>query len=373
MSAPADPGAASKGRAVSAAEKAASASGNRLKAEVAERRAQASADFAAATEDLRFTKQFWETQAAIMDDVLATAFDRVSAWIYRFSWGEFALFCMGADGTPMYQVHCAKHLKLSKQTVSKTVVYLQARGYLQPHAKRLIPAIKPVLSVPKKGEKSREYEDFVEGWKVANSADFERLEVARSTVREIRKVIRSEYKKSQQQKTKASASLLETNRLQSEDQERAALSPLEQSNLRRSATPAKTDFDGGQQAKALLHARAFLFSEIARMQEVYKTTPFAAQRIDPQNLGDQATVNRMIEELGSTDEEDLVGFVILIAAHFKGFTGTGAKKKERSPDKSTGPQTLGLLVHWAADYGRKIGKTPGHEATGRALKGAYIK
>ncbi len=173
------------------------------------------------TKGLRFSKDFQSHQEAVMRDPLAAVGERVMAWIKRRSWGEYALFAIRDDGSPALQVDCARDLGIDKRRVSGAVDYLKRRGYVVDDEGRLLyPVISPVLaSPPPKDEKSAEYRTFVEGWKVSHSSDFEELEVALSTVKRIRKVLLSEYKKSRLSGQKVAASLLEINR---EEREPAA-------------------------------------------------------------------------------------------------------------------------------------------------------
>src|SRR5215471_942478 len=164
-------------------------------------------EFRQATKGLSFTSDFNTALEAQMRDSLATIGERVLAWLKRKSWGNRSLYCVSEfDGDPLYQVDCAAELKIDKRSVSKACAYLEKRGYLERRgrSKMLYPCISPALDGPDSGDgtksegnlkKSPEWATFLEEWKVACSTDFHELEVARSTVERIRKVVRSEYKK----------------------------------------------------------------------------------------------------------------------------------------------------------------------------------
>jgi len=324
------------------------------------------AEYETKTKGLIFTKDFQSRQEALMHDPLATVGERVMAWILRRSWGEYVLYAMREDGEPAYQRDCARELKLDKVRVSRAVAYYQQRGYLEDRPKLLYPVISPVLTAPDpKDKKLQEYATFLEDWKVANSSNFEALEVARSTIEEIRKVILSDYKKWKEQKRKADATLLETAKSNSETGSRAAVSPLEASNLRHKQAPAENrPVEDGVQSKT--HARALLFSEIQRMQKQYPDSAFGKPMIHPENRGDEALVDRILQELGSYNDECLIGYLVLVASKFKGIGMAGRPKTPRVPGSATGPHSLGLLVEWAKDYARMArggGGTGGAGAT----------
>lgn len=181
-------------------------------------REQVRADYEKATKGLIFTKDFQTRQEAVMHDRLATVGERVMAWILRRSWGQYALYAVTDSGEPAFQRDCAQELGIDKKAVSHAVAYYRKRGYLEIRGKFLYPVISPALSSPDPDpKKSEEYATFFEQWKVANSSDFQELEVARSTIKRITKVVLTEYKKFRQQATKAGASLLETNETNREE------------------------------------------------------------------------------------------------------------------------------------------------------------
>lgn len=348
----------------SAKDRAADAALSVALAQARQRRDEATGEYEGKTEGLSFTKDFNGAVEAIMNDQMATAGQRFLAWLKRYAWGEYSLYAIGEDGLPKFQVDAVRELGLSKSRVSHVVAYYEARGQVRTQDKMLYPVISPELGPrPEKVADSRNFSKFLEDWKVANSSNFQELEVARSTVKRIQKVILSDYKKFRQSATKADLTLLETARCGpdlppagSED----VLTPFQESNLRAEAqAQAKTIPDGvGSHSKA--QARDFLFAEIARMQKAYKHTQFATPPIDPASEDHQRLVNLILKTLGRHDEEYLVGYIVWMSAKFKGI---GSNKVARPPGRPGGPEGLGLLVNWAADYARVAG---GHEEANHA-------
>lgn len=336
------------------------------RAAIKKSRASVYQEYERATKDLLFTKDFNSRLDVFVHDPLATANERIMAYILRRASGEYALFAIKDDGTPLLQRDVEIDLVIDKRVVSKVVAYNQFRGYLEDHPKLLTPVIGPKLDArPLPPETSKEWAEFVENWKVAHSTDFERLTVARSTVKEIRKVMRSDYKKSKEQRQRADATLLKISESNPETGKLADLSPLERSNLKR-PKPAQQPHDGEQQAKDHAAAVAYLFDQIEHMQQAYPKTPFSKPAIDRNDPGDQGLVNRILRELGTTEEQYLVGFIVHVAAKFKGIGKTGVRLESRAPGTEKGPVGLGLLVNWAKDYARIDKATPrsaggGHE------------
>jgi hypothetical protein len=313
----------------------------------------ARAEYEAKTKGLSFTKDFQTRQEALMRDPLATVGERVMAWILRRSWGEFRLYAVREDGEPAYQRDCVKELGIDKKAVSRAVAYYQKRGYLENQPKLLYPVIAPQLTSPvNTREKSQEYATFYEDWKVAYSCDFQEEEVARSTIKRITKVRLSLYKKSREQKRKAAASLLENLESNSETRPRAVLSPLEASNQRHKQAPAKPPSEGRTQSEDLANARKILFDHVEHMQKAFPNTPFARPPIDRSDPGDQGTVDRILKEIGTTEEQEIIGFVVWCSARFKGIGKGGMHVQSRAPGTANGPVSLGLLVNWATDYAR---------------------
>jgi hypothetical protein len=420
----------SKQRAIDAAATIGAASISKLMAEACD-------EYEQATDRLLFTKDFNEAVEARMHDPLNTNIVRVEAWIRRHSHGKFSLWAIRDDGTCRLQIDCANELGLDKRAVSKSVAYLQKRGYVLEHPKRLMPALAPILSHPDLvTATTKEWATFVEEWRVANSADFGRLEVARSVVKEVRKVMREEFKRRQKSKvseTNADASLL---RLQVDNQLENAgspgLTPFQIDSRRKGAKktqPENSSVEGGVQSNPQLErqiaallkhknelldqinrvldcrisadtqeleaqeaqlqsqlettdqelgilqgqqrrkstrkaeARAAieaarseaqdrLFTEIAQMQRTFAGTSFADTPIDRDNPDHLNLIRLILDKLGQYDDNYLMGYFMLLVMKFKGIGPGGQRRKPRAPGQSTGPEGLGLLVHWAEDYAR---------------------
>lgn len=326
------------------------------------RHAQATAEYEERTAKLYFTKKFNTALEALMRDRLAPAAERILAWIERYSWGEYSLFAIGQDGLPKYQRDIELELGIVKQTVSKTVKYLQQRGYLEDQGKLLIPIVEPVLAGPPEGN-PRLWEAFLDQWKVAHSTDFAEWEVSRANVKRFRAVALSDYKiwkKQKEQETSEASTLCKTSESNTETTARLqVLTPLEENQRRHTARegqrenqPETHSVDGGMHAKALLEGRALLFREIAHMQKAYKNTSFAQEPIDPQRKEHQALVNLILTELGDLEEQYLIGYCCWVTAQFKGIGFGGKKLRTRPPGSQAGPEGLGLLVPWARDYAR---------------------
>lgn len=166
-------------------------------------------DFDDATRNLLFTKDFHDSTEAIMHDPIATNGQRFMAWLKRRAWGNYRLYAAHDDSKePATQADCAHELRLDKRIISNLVAYYEKRGYLRREAKLLYPAIIPKLGLQlEKLTRSPHFSAFLEEWKVTRSSEFESLEVARSTVKRIRKVILSDYKRWLALKTNGAPSL----------------------------------------------------------------------------------------------------------------------------------------------------------------------
>jgi hypothetical protein len=366
-------GASSKAR-----DRAAAASVTLAVAQARDRRAAAAAEYEKETSGLLFTKDFNTDMEATMRDRLNGNGERYLAWLKRYSWGEYSTFAIGVDGWPKTQQDAANELGMKKQVVSNLVIYYEARGYLRREGKKMYPVIAPQLSSPlEKVTRSHDkltFREFLESWKVTHSHDFSELEVARSTVLKIRKAMLCDYKKSRHQATNAPASLLEIAREEPGDSQAGSVSstPFEENNRRRGATantgeadgrttqPKNGSVGGGVQSNGrksstsseVTQAREYLFSEISRMQNAYPSSAFSATPIDRNDPEHQRLINLILKKLGGTDEENLVGFVVWVAANFKGL---GFNARKRAPGTRSGPESLGLLVPWAEDYAAVAG------------------
>jgi hypothetical protein len=340
--------------------KAAEAAISAERAAARQRRAEAEVEYKQATDSLFFTKHFNKALDAIIQDELNTTGHRFLAWLERNSWGENALYAIGVDGKPLFQVDAAATLGVSESRISHVVSYYVARGIVRTEAKKLYLVISPKLGPPpEKLRESATFSQFLEEWKVANSSNFQELEVARSTVKRIRKVVLSDYKNWRASRPKAAASLLDIADQGPKTGKQAGVSPLEESNRRHRQAPARTANEEEKQSD--FQPLAFLFAEVRRMQDAYPKSLFATPRVNPEDPGDQGLFNRVLKELGDTSEDNLVAFVVGISAKFKGWGAAG--RKTREPGSATGPQSIGLLVNWAQDHAR---------IAGRKAKGAAV-
>lgn len=162
----------------------------------------ARAEYEAATKDLRFSKDFFPALEAVINDPLERIGTRVLAWYKRHSWGNFSLYAVNDDGSDAQQSNCASDLCVTKQRVCQAISYLEKRGYLYRDGKKVYVSLSPVVGPkPQKVARSADFSAFLEEWKVAHSADFQELEVARAAVERIRKVILSGYRESRRART----------------------------------------------------------------------------------------------------------------------------------------------------------------------------
>lgn len=155
-------------------------------------------EFTEQTGQLKYTQEFNGSLEAVMHDKLATVGQRVLAWIKRRSWGKYRIFCVMSDGvTPAFQRDCCAELGLHKSQVSRAIQYYADRGYLRLQGKLIIPVPEPTLKPPPdKAQNPDSYAAYCERWKVANSSDFQELEVAEAIVKRIKKSRLTGYRKS---------------------------------------------------------------------------------------------------------------------------------------------------------------------------------
>lgn len=185
------------------------------------KRDQAAAEYRQATDNLKFSKDFNTSLEAIMRDPLSTWGERFTAWLKRYSWGEYSLYAIDAEGNPRTLADAAKELAGEKvahspykvasvrSRLSHTAKYMEARNYLRREGKKLYPVISPQAASPtRKSCDSRNFSQFLEHYKVAHSDTFSELEVARSRVKTLQKSILSEYKKWRESQLLEGASLL---------------------------------------------------------------------------------------------------------------------------------------------------------------------
>jgi hypothetical protein len=99
-------------------------------------------------------------------------------------------------------------------------------------------------------------------------------------------------------------------------------------------------------------ALILLFFETARMQEAFPHTDFASEKIDPKNKADQIWARRVLHTVGA---DNMTGFILSVASKFKGLDHNAlAKLPSRAPGTDSGPRSLGLILAWAKDYGRRL-------------------
>jgi hypothetical protein len=234
--------------------------------------------FEEATRELHFTKDFNPALEAIMRDSRASIGERVLAWTKRQAWGNFYLYCVKDNGEPVFQVDCAAELGVDKRRVCGAVKHLVARGYIEMRgtAKLLFPVIRPHLDGPPRdaSEKSAEYQTFLQDWRVAHSADFSELEVARSTVARIRKVLLSDYKQWRASRTESGAIKEESLRVSE-----------------KGVPPPPNDLDAGKKAED-----DDATSPFRRFKELYPRQRFDEDKAKPFFLGLRADEQRLVLE-----------------------------------------------------------------------------
>jgi len=152
-----------------------------------------------------YTMDFNASLEALMLNPLLTANERVFAWCKRRAWGNFSDYAVnGINGAPLWQVDCAHELGLDKRIVNNSIRYWKAAGYVRTDGKLIYPEADPVSARTntEKVTHSSDFCEFLECWKQEHPSEFQALEVARSEVRRIKKVILSDYKKSRASSTK---------------------------------------------------------------------------------------------------------------------------------------------------------------------------
>lgn len=340
-------------RAQSAKEKAAAENISIVAAQIRQRQAVARGEYEEATQGLRFTKDFNTHLEAVMRDPLATYAERYLAWLKRYSWGEWSLYAIGIDGEPMTQRHAANDLGIDERRISKVVDYYERRGYLYKQGKRQYPVLAPQLGpLPEKLPHSPEFLEFFENWKLAYSTEFSARELHRSELKRINKLLLSCYKKSPEYARKRAATLLKIARqLPDQPAGSESLSPYQKDQLRHRKREQQPE-NRPEMAEMQFDCRTFLFENILRMQRTYPNSSFAADPIDAANPKHQQLLNLLAQKLGQPDDEEYyVGYVVWVAAEFKGIG-----RKARTPGKPGGPEGLGMLVKWAEDYARIAGQ-----------------
>lgn len=171
--------------------------------------------FERATRGLQFSKDFHAALEAVMRDELAPASQRVLAWIKRRSWGSYSLHCVRENGRPAIQADCVQELGISKGTVSKTITYLELRGYVRLDGKIILPLIDPQLGpTPEKVSPVGNFSNFLDLWKVSNASNFKAMQDAEATLKQLRKVLISDYKKWKTSATSSEAPLYKNSDLE---------------------------------------------------------------------------------------------------------------------------------------------------------------
>ena len=325
-----------------------------------QRRARGRAEYQAETAGLIFSKDFQSRQDAVIHDTLATVGERYMAWILRYSWGEYSLYAIAPDGEPLHQRDFCALTGIEKQRVSAAHAYYKQRGYLRDSSKLLYPVISPRLQPPpEKVTRSADFLQFVENWKVTHSADFEALEVARSTVKKIRQVLLSDYKKSRQLETIENTTLLRDLLDPRETAKRAGdrvsepppaktppvddlgeVAPIEEYG------PPDQDDSAPDNANPTEPKPAGILHEaIARWQADYPNSSFGRERFTALGKVDRVFLTGLLDRLqldGLTRPSDeTYEFVGFVQERFR---------EGRTPGTPAGPDSLGLLWLWAEDF-----------------------
>ena len=280
-------------------------------------------EFQAQTARITFTKVPNDVLEAMMHDELATYFERVMAWIWRYAWGNYSFYAINDDGSPRLQRDCVKELGIPKQAISKVVRYGIARGYLQEELKILYPLRSPVLTDCKKVAPVGDFSwaTFIDLWKVANASDFLTWQVADATVKRIRKVAFVDYKRWRTEATNGGPSLYKKEEDYKEDEAGRQVEPAvvpESNGL--PACPTLVS-EGSENGNATPHVPTL--EEIRSLPVVQQLEAEAHDTVGPK-LGALTIANLRDTPLESFNERIL-------------------KKRQR------GPEPLGLLPNLAAD------------------------
>ena len=147
----------------------------------------------------RFVRDPITALEAVRDDPTETWAARVLAWAKIEAWGNYSLYCIDKDGKAKTQADAARQLGTTPQIVSNAIAYHQERGRIEPDTGKLIyPVLSPSKTAYKNvtgaSDKSSPWQTFLELEKVTRSHDILALEVARSEVERLRKVILSRFK-----------------------------------------------------------------------------------------------------------------------------------------------------------------------------------
>ena len=207
----------------------------------------ARAAFDEATRGITFTKDFNSAVEALIVDPLATYGQRFLAWLKRRSWGNYRLYAVTEDGDIATQADAERELGVDKRIISNLVRFYERRGYLYREGKAMYPVLSPQFDPNfQKVTRSSDFLEFMESWKVTHSTDFQELEVARSTVERLRKVILSEYQKSQRARTNGVPTLYESGRVSESNTTADERAPLENGTPPLEDTLARTPQEDSQ-------------------------------------------------------------------------------------------------------------------------------
>lgn len=215
--------------------------------------------------------------------------------------------------------------------------------------KRQYPVIAPQPRFVPKADPTGKWKDFLDHFRVANSATFHEWEIARDAYVPLHKNLMREYKKWREQTTKQRTTLLETARPLPDQLSSRSGSPFKASNER---AREKSSQERSKEVGTRFDCRQFLADEIARMQKAYKNTAFAQTPIDRDKPEHEQLLNLIVSKLGNPwDEGYYNAFAMDVAAKFKGLGLLNSQP--RAPGKPGGPEGLGLLVNWAEDFARR--------------------
>lgn len=120
-----------------------------------------------------------------------------------------------------------------------------------------------------------------------------------------------------------------------------------------------------------------LFTEIERMQVYFKHTDFSSSPVSRESASDQIMMLRVAHAAGP---DNMTEFLLEVRGMFKGLDKNAmGKLPPRAPGHPNGPRSLGLILKWAEDFGRRHGivtveatngKSHGKEIDRQAIHGA---
>jgi len=147
--------------------------------------------------------------------------------------------------------------------------------------------------------------------------------------------------------------------LQKEQNSRASESSETVVSRPRQSAPSQQGQKRGQvhaEAAPVLHeeekqAEFRIFLEFRKMQEHYPRTKFALRPIDQTAKTDQLLVHRVLHAVGAANAPD---FLEKVWDKFKPQKGAMGLRKSRAPGEPGGPDSFGLVLTWAKEYGVKL-------------------